>query len=62
MADALRGRVDDRVLLVGSANLTATGVDHSMEVALLVTGGPAPRRAADYLRGLIASRQLVRLG
>jgi len=52
---------DDRELLVGSANLTASGIDQSMEAALLVTGGQAPRRAKQHIEGLIARGQIRRL-
>lgn len=50
---------DERELLVSSANLTASGIDQSMEAALLITGGAAPRRAKQHVEGLI-SRGLIR--
>ncbi len=43
---------DRSVLLVGSANLTASGVERNIEAGVLVTGGPAPGRAADHIREL----------
>lgn len=51
---------DARVLLVGSANLTGSGIDHSMEAALLVTGGSAPRSVDKLVRELIANGELRR--
>jgi phosphatidylserine/phosphatidylglycerophosphate/cardiolipin synthase-like enzyme len=43
---------DRRVLLVGSANLTEAGVHRNLEAGVLVTGGTAPRRAAEHIREL----------
>lgn len=43
---------DRRVLLVGSANLTESGVSRNLEAGALVTGGPAPQRAAEHIREL----------
>jgi len=45
--------VADRcVLLVGSANLTESGVRRNLEAGVLVTGGTAPQRAAEHIREL----------
>ena len=51
---------DERELVVGSANLTASGIDESMEAALLIIGGTAPHRAASLFRELVITKQLVR--
>ncbi len=40
--------VDARPALVSSANLTAAALDHNMELGLLITGGPVPRRLEDH--------------
>jgi phosphatidylserine/phosphatidylglycerophosphate/cardiolipin synthase-like enzyme len=53
---------DRRVLLVSSANLTASGVTKNIEAGLLITGGTAPIRAAEHIDALRASGDLVRLG
>lgn len=52
---------DRRVLLVSSANLTQSGITHSMEAGVLVRGGHAPARAAEHVGRLIAAGVLVRL-
>jgi len=52
---------DQRELLIGSANLTASGIDQSMEAALLITGGRAPHRTAALFRELVITRQLTRI-
>ncbi|WNZ08703.1 DISARM system phospholipase D-like protein DrmC [Streptomyces sp. 11x1] len=43
---------DRRVLLVGSANLTESGVRRNLEAGVIVTGGTAPQRAAEHIREL----------
>ncbi|WP_406082379.1 DISARM system phospholipase D-like protein DrmC [Streptomyces zaomyceticus] len=43
---------DRRTLLLGSANLTESGARRNMEAGVLVTGGEAPRRAAEHIREL----------
>lgn len=46
---------DDRVALVGSANLTGRALENNLECGLLVRGGPLPRALAHHLltaRGL----------
>ncbi|WP_414506555.1 DISARM system phospholipase D-like protein DrmC [Streptomyces sp. NEAU-L66] len=43
---------DRRVLLLGSANLTESAVRRNLEAGVLVTGGTAPRRAAEHIREL----------
>ncbi len=45
---------DSEVLLVSSANLTQSGIDKNIEAGLLVRGGPAPARAAEYFSQLQA--------
>jgi phosphatidylserine/phosphatidylglycerophosphate/cardiolipin synthase-like enzyme len=52
---------DRRVLLVSSANLTASGVTKNIEAGLLITGGAAPVRAAEHITALRASGDLIRL-
>ncbi len=52
---------DRRALLVSSANLTQSGVAHSIEAGLLVRGGHAPRRIAEHVEQLTAAGELVRL-
>jgi phosphatidylserine/phosphatidylglycerophosphate/cardiolipin synthase-like enzyme len=52
---------DTRLLLVTSANLTASGIGKSIEAGLLVHGGTAPRRAAEHVRALQSSGVLARL-
>lgn len=52
---------DRRTLLVSSANLTQSGVTNNIEAGLLVTGGPAPERAAEHLLELQAHGVLKRL-
>jgi phosphatidylserine/phosphatidylglycerophosphate/cardiolipin synthase-like enzyme len=52
---------DERTLFVGSANLTAGGLDHNIEAGVLVTGGTAARRAAEHLRALRRAGTLVRI-
>ncbi|MFE1510178.1 DISARM system phospholipase D-like protein DrmC [Streptomyces sp. DSM 116494] len=53
---------DRRVLLLGSANLTASGARRNLEAAVRVQGGPAPRRAAEHVRELQRLGILTRLG
>jgi phosphatidylserine/phosphatidylglycerophosphate/cardiolipin synthase-like enzyme len=52
---------DRRVLLISSANLTASGVTKNIEAGLLIRGGTAPIRAAEHIDALRASGDLVRL-
>jgi phosphatidylserine/phosphatidylglycerophosphate/cardiolipin synthase-like enzyme len=52
---------DESVLLVTSANLTGSGLDHNIEAGILVRGGNAPRRAAEHLRALRRDGSLVRI-
>jgi phosphatidylserine/phosphatidylglycerophosphate/cardiolipin synthase-like enzyme len=44
---------DDRMAFVTSANLTGQALDENMELGLLVTGGPVPRRLAAHFRQLM---------
>ncbi|QSB16691.1 DISARM system phospholipase D-like protein DrmC [Natronosporangium hydrolyticum] len=52
---------DERVLFVSSANLTAAGIGSNVEAGLLVSGGPAARRAAEHLRAMRRHGLLVRI-
>ena len=47
--------IDERIALVGSANLTGFAIASNMELGLLITGGPVPRRLARHFRALMAS-------
>jgi phosphatidylserine/phosphatidylglycerophosphate/cardiolipin synthase-like enzyme len=53
--------VDERALLVSSANLTTSGITSNMEAGLVIRGGTAPQRAAEHLRALRREGVLVRL-
>ncbi|MGN2640576.1 DISARM system phospholipase D-like protein DrmC [Nocardia takedensis] len=52
---------DRRELFVTSANLTQSGVGQNIEAGVLISGGSAPRRAAEHLAALKASGVLKRL-
>lgn len=52
---------DRSVLLVSSANLTQSGVAKNIEAGLLVRGGTSPRRVADHVDALRASKVLMPL-
>jgi len=44
--------IDDRLALVGSANLTGAGLERNLECGVLVRGGPLPRAMRDHLLNL----------
>ncbi|MEV7185571.1 DISARM system phospholipase D-like protein DrmC [Kitasatospora sp. NPDC093102] len=44
---------DRRVLFLGSANLTESGVRRNLEAGTVVRGGTAPERAAEHIRALM---------
>ena len=44
--------VDRRVALVGSANLTGSGLEKNLECGLLVRGGPVPAKISGHVLGL----------
>jgi cardiolipin synthase A/B len=44
--------VDDRVALVGSANLTGQAMDANLECGILIRGGSQPRAIRDHITGL----------
>jgi phosphatidylserine/phosphatidylglycerophosphate/cardiolipin synthase-like enzyme len=50
---------DEDILFVSSANLTEFAVSINMELGVLVGGGPAPKRVAEHVRGLIAAGVLA---
>ncbi|MEU5152920.1 DISARM system phospholipase D-like protein DrmC [Glycomyces sp. NPDC021274] len=52
---------DDQLLLSTSANFTTSGIEKNLEAGLLISGGPAPKRTAEHLRGLVRNGQLVRI-
>lgn len=44
--------IDDRIALVGSANLTGRAMEANLECGILLRGGPQPRAIRDYIAGL----------
>ena len=46
--------VDDRIVLVGSANLTSRAMEANLECGILICGGPQPRIIRDHIFGLRA--------
>jgi phosphatidylserine/phosphatidylglycerophosphate/cardiolipin synthase-like enzyme len=46
--------VDDRVALVGSANLTSRAMEANLECGILICGGPQPCAIRDHIFGLRA--------
>lgn len=46
--------VDDRIALVGSANLTSRAMEANLECGILIRGGPQPRAIRDHIFGLQA--------
>lgn len=53
--------VDDRVALVGSANLTGRAMDDNLECGILIRGGREPRLIRDHITGLYEAGYLRRL-
>lgn len=53
--------VDDRIALVGSANLTSSAMEHNLECGILIRGGPQPRAIRDHVTDLYASGCLRKL-
>lgn len=51
--------VDDRVALVGSANLTGRALDANIECGVLIRGGRQPKDLADHIWSLVRSGLLV---
>lgn len=47
--------VDDRIALVGSANLTGRAMEANLECGILIRGGPQPRAIRDHISGLQAA-------
>jgi phosphatidylserine/phosphatidylglycerophosphate/cardiolipin synthase-like enzyme len=54
--------VDDRVALVGSANLTSRALEDNLECGILIHGGPQPRAIRDHITSLYAIGILRRTG
>ncbi len=52
---------DTSAALVTSANFTGRALERNMELGLLVTGGPVPRRLADHFDALMARSELIQL-
>jgi cardiolipin synthase len=53
--------IDDRIALVGSANLTSRAMETNLECGILIRGGPQPRAIRDHMMDLHATRYLRRL-
>lgn len=53
--------VDDRVALVGSANLTSRAMESNLECGILIRGGSQPRAIHDHITGLYAAGLLYQL-
>lgn len=53
--------VDDKVALVGSANLTNRAMESNLECGILIRGGPQPRAVRDHITSLYAAGLLLRL-
>jgi cardiolipin synthase A/B len=53
--------VDNRVALVGSANLTGQAMEANLECGILIRGGPQPRAIRDHITGLTIAEHLRRL-
>ena len=51
---------DGRLAFVSSANLTGSGLEHNLELGILIRGGPVPRRIAEHFTSLIAAGVLQR--
>ncbi len=51
--------VDDRALLITSANLTGFALDRNIEAGALIRGGPLPGRLLTHLRALVYSNVLA---
>jgi phosphatidylserine/phosphatidylglycerophosphate/cardiolipin synthase-like enzyme len=47
--------VDDRIALVGSANLTSRAMETNLECGIVIRGGPQPRAIHDHIIGLHAT-------
>jgi phosphatidylserine/phosphatidylglycerophosphate/cardiolipin synthase-like enzyme len=47
--------VDDRIALVGSANLTSRAMEANLECGILIHGGRQPRAIRDHISGLRAA-------
>jgi phosphatidylserine/phosphatidylglycerophosphate/cardiolipin synthase-like enzyme len=52
---------DEAMLLVTSANFTGSALERNIEAGVLVTGGPAPKRAAEHLKAMVRSGILKRI-
>lgn len=54
--------VDEKVALVGSANLTGRGLDVNMECGILIRGARYPKAITDHIWSLVRSGDLTNLG
>lgn len=52
---------DATAALITSANLTGRALNSNMELGLIASGGPVPRRLADHFHALMSSGTLVQL-
>jgi phosphatidylserine/phosphatidylglycerophosphate/cardiolipin synthase-like enzyme len=52
---------DDCVAFISSANLTGSGLDHNLELGVVVTGGPVPAQIAEHFKSLMAAGVLRRV-
>ena len=52
---------DRSVMLIGSANLTGSGIDDNLEAGILITSGPLPGRAVDHMVQLQLAGALARV-
>jgi cardiolipin synthase A/B len=52
--------VDDRIALVGSANLTTPAMEANLECGILIRGGPHPRAIRDHITSLTMAGSLRR--
>jgi phosphatidylserine/phosphatidylglycerophosphate/cardiolipin synthase-like enzyme len=50
---------DSQAALVTSANLTGFGLERNMELGLVITGGPVPKRMSDHFEALMATGVLI---
>jgi cardiolipin synthase A/B len=53
--------VDQRVALVGSANLTSRAMEANLECGILIRGGPQPRAVREHIASLHAAGRLRKL-
>jgi phosphatidylserine/phosphatidylglycerophosphate/cardiolipin synthase-like enzyme len=52
---------DSRAAFITSANLTGSALDHNLELGVLITGGPVPKRLSDHFTSLMGNGTLKRV-